>query len=145
MRVGHAGLALIAKRVRPAVPLWLLVAASYGPDVIKLGLALNGSHNPEWSHSLPSVGIGATVMAGAYLAWGRDPRDALAVWLTYASHWPADFITGHKPTWPGGPTLGLDLYDRPILVNVLEAVVLLVCWLIYRSRSSIVPLGRPIS
>jgi amino acid transporter len=49
--------------------------------------------------------------------------DAAAVWLTYVSHWPADYITGLKPTWPGGPTVGLYLYARPIPEFFVEAVV----------------------
>jgi len=56
----------------------------------------------------------------------------VAVWLTYASHWPADFITGLKPTWPGGPIVGLNVYSRPGLDFGIESVVVALCWIAYR-------------
>jgi hypothetical protein len=54
--------------------------------------------------------------------------------LTYVLHWPADFITGHKPTWPGGPIVGLDLYTHTKLVWVVDLAAFGLGWLIYRGR-----------
>lgn len=112
----------------------MLVIAAYAPDIIEVGLDAIGNHNKMLSHSLPSVFIGATLLAAMYFAIRRDRRDSLAIWLTYLSHWPADFITGHKPTWPGGPTVGLDFYDHQPWESLLEIVVLGICWLIYSRR-----------
>jgi len=134
MRIGHAGFALVAKGLRPRVPLLLLVIAAYGPDLIELGFDVIGRHDKILSHSLLSVFIGATLLSAGYFAVRRDGRDAIAIWLTYVSHWPADFITGHKPTWPGGPIVGLDFYDRQPWEWLLEFVVLATCWLIYSKR-----------
>ena len=131
MRVGHAGPALVAKRVRPAVPLLLLLVAAYGPDIVEVALRPFGITNRELSHGLIAVAIGATVTAVGWIATRRgDARDAAAIWLTYASHWPLDFITGHKPTWPGGPTVGLDLYD-PWWIWLVELALLAVCGVIW--------------
>ena len=110
----------------------LLVPVAFAPDWIEWFFDAVGHRNREISHSLVSVGIGATLVALAYLLATRQRADAAAVWLTYASHWPADYITGLKPTWPGGPTVGLYLYARPIPEFFVEAVVIIVCWFAYR-------------
>jgi len=134
MRVGHAGVALAVKRASPRLPLWLLVAAAYGPDIVEVVARVFGHSNTELSHSLVSVAICATVIAGTYAAWTRDLSGAALLWLTYALHWPADFITGRKPTWPGGPEVGLDFYEYRRRVWVLDLGVFAAGWLVYRHR-----------
>jgi membrane-bound metal-dependent hydrolase YbcI (DUF457 family) len=129
---GHAALATLAKGARPRIPIALLVPVAFAPDWIEWFLDTVGQQNREFSHSLVSVGIGATIVALIYLLVTRARLDAVAVWLTYVSHWPADFITGLKPTWPGGPTVGLFLYSRPVVDTVVESLVVGVCWLVYR-------------
>jgi hypothetical protein len=133
MRFGHAGVALAAKRFSPRVPMWLLLGAAYGPDALEITFRIFGQYNTEISHSLISIGACATLLAGLYAATTRDYSGSALVWLTYALHWPADFITGHKPTWPGGPTVGLDLYTRPRLVWVVDLAAFALGWWIYRS------------
>lgn len=132
MRVGHAGPALVAKRVCPAVPLLLLVVAGYGPDIVEVALRPFGLVNRELSHSLVAVAMGATLMAVGWMVTRGGAREAAAIWLTYASHWPLDFITGHKPTWPGGPVVGLDLYSH-WWIWLIELAVLAVCGVIWRT------------
>ncbi len=88
------------------------------------------------SHSLISVAIGATTVALGYWLVTRQRGDAVVLWLLYASHWAADFITGSKPTWPGGPTVGLVLYDRALWDCVLECLVIVGCWSVYRRSFS---------
>ena len=142
MRVGHAGVAVAAKRFGPRVPLWLLLCAAYAPDIIEVGLRPFGLYNRELSHSLVSVGIGAASLAVIYAAVRRDGRGAICLWSVYLLHWPADFITGHKPTWPGGPIVGLDLYDRPVLVWIVDLAILAAgCWVYGKGRKPAVPHG----
>jgi len=129
---GHAALALFAKANRPRVALALLVPVAFAPDVIELVADALGHHNREISHSLVSVGIGATVVALVYWLVNRAAADAAVVWLTYVSHWPADYITGLKPTWPGGPMAGLLLYTRPTADACLESALVVLSWLAYR-------------
>ena len=78
------------------------------------------------------MGICATILAVVYYSALGDWRDSLTVWLTYVSHWPADFITGRKPTWPGGPEIGLNLYQVPFVDPVIEIALIAFCWAIYR-------------
>ena len=132
MYAGHAALATLAKGARPRIPMALLVPVAFAPDWIEWFFDAVGHRNREISHSLVSVGIGATLVALAYLLATRQRADAAAVWLTYISHWPADYITGLKPTWPGGPTVGLYLYARPVPEFFVEAAVVIVCWFAYR-------------
>src|SRR4051812_21725288 len=132
MRLGHAGVALVAKRASPRVPLWLLLGAAYGPDALEITGRVFGHYDTVLSHSLVSIGVCATLLAGAYAAWTRDLSGAAILWLTYVLHWPADFITGHKPTWPGGPVVGLDYYEHRTGVWVLDLAVFGAGWLFYR-------------
>jgi hypothetical protein len=41
-------------------------------------------------------------------------------------------VTGLKPTWPGGPIIGLQLYAHPLGDLVVETAVLVIGWLVYR-------------
>ncbi|HXT16250.1 MAG TPA: hypothetical protein VN706_11510 [Gemmatimonadaceae bacterium] len=132
MYAGHAALATLAKGRRPRIPIALLVPIAFAPDWIEWIADALGHHNRMISHSLVSVAIGATTVGVLYWIFTHSAADAFGVWLTYASHWPADFITGIKPTWPGGPMVGLMLYDHPMGDVVVESVLIVLCWLYYR-------------
>lgn len=136
MYAGHAALALLVKGRRPRIPLLLLVPVAFAPDWIDLLSHVVHRPSPMVSHSILSVAIGATALAVAYGLARRAVTDAAVVWLTYASHWPADYLTGYKPTWPGGPWLGQMLYARPTADLVVESVLVLICWLVYRRSLS---------
>jgi membrane-bound metal-dependent hydrolase YbcI (DUF457 family) len=130
MFVGHLAVAFAAKKVEPRAPLWALVAATMGVDLLWPLLLLTGlevvridpgntAFTPlafdsyPWSHSL-AMALVWSVLAGvaAYVAWRRRP----VAWLIAAvvcSHWVLDFIT-HRPDlplWPGGPRVGLGLWN----------------------------------
>jgi membrane-bound metal-dependent hydrolase YbcI (DUF457 family) len=143
MFVGHAALALLVKARRRRPSLVVLGAAAFGPDLVEWAFAAAGRHNRILSHSLIAVALGA-VLAG--LAYGRFARgsfgDAIAVAGLWASHWPADFLTGVKPTWPGGPDAGLNLYSVPLVDLVFETVLVLVAWAVYRRSLSANRRGR---
>jgi hypothetical protein len=134
--IGHTAIALAAKRARPSVPLPALIAATYGPDVIEITLLAlwRWAHLQAafGSHSIPSVALGAAVVAAAYWIWRRDAVGGALLAATYASHWAADLFTGSaKPTWGGGPTLGLSLYEHPVLDFAVESGLLLAAWLLF--------------
>jgi membrane-bound metal-dependent hydrolase YbcI (DUF457 family) len=129
---GHAALALLAKAKRPQIAIALLVPIAFAPDWLEWFADALGHHNRELSHSIVSVGIGASVVALVYWLATRVAADAAVVWLVYVSHWPADYVTGLKPTWPGGPMVGLLLYTRPALDVLLESALIVACWLAYR-------------
>ncbi|MEP6494443.1 MAG: hypothetical protein ABJF01_17295 [bacterium] len=113
----------------------LLLPVAFAPDVVEGVFAAFGDHNRVLSHSLVSVAIGATLVAIAYGVRHRQTgamSEALVLWFLYVSHWPADFITGIKPTWPGGPEVGLLLYDHAVADALLESVIVVICWLVLR-------------
>ena len=145
MYAGHAALALLAKGIRPRISLAVLVPVAFGPDWIEWFLSATGRENRALSHSLVSVAICATIVAAVYWSFTRAPVDACIVWLTYASHWPADFITGIKPTWPGGPDVGLLLYDNPFVDTIVEWTLVVLCWLVYRRSLPAQNRNRPLA
>jgi membrane-bound metal-dependent hydrolase YbcI (DUF457 family) len=137
---GHAALAMLAKGVRPRVSLAVLVPVAFGPDWVEWILDAFGRQSRVLSHSLISMAIGATLVAVIYWAVTKAPAAAAVVWLTYVSHWPADFITGIKPTWPGGPDVGLLMYGDPVADIAVEWSLIMICWLAY--RRSLPPRGH---
>lgn len=151
MYVGHAAIALLAKSKRPRIPMCVLVPAAFGPDWVAWVFEVLKRPNEVASHSFVSVGFGAAAMGVLYFLATQARTDALVVTLTWVSHWPADFITGLKPTWPNGPLVGLRLYNHPIADVLLESLIVIACWWVYvrslhlderrRRWSVIVPVG----
>jgi hypothetical protein len=140
---GHAGLALVATSRRPRVPIAVLVPVAFAPDWIQWTLgALGITQNPSISHSLVSVLFGATVIGAAYWGVARSFAAGAIVWLTYLSHWPADFITALKPIWPNGREFGLNLYQHPALDVVVESIFVVACWVVYQRSLSVEARGR---
>lgn len=132
MYAGHAALALLAKGARPKIPLAVLVPVAFAPDWAQWVIEAFHHENRQYTHSLIAIGICSAITALAYWAVTSARVDALVVWATFVSHWFADLITGIKPTWPGGPNIGLELYQHPVADVVLECVLIVLCWLVYR-------------
>jgi hypothetical protein len=133
MYIGHVGAALAGKRARRSIALLLLLVATYTPDWVDTGLCLVGAYNPEsmLSHSIPSVLLFALVGFVAYAVATRDWTGGLVIAAVILSHMLLDWITGYKPTWPGGPMIGLRLYDHPVADFVVEGIVIFVGALLY--------------
>ncbi|HEV7596372.1 MAG TPA: metal-dependent hydrolase [Gemmatimonadaceae bacterium] len=143
MYIGHVGAALAAKRVRRSIGLLVLLIATYVPDWADAGLCLAGAFNPHemLSHSIPAVALFALLGFATYATTTRDWRSALVVAVVIVSHMLLDWITGYKPTWPGGPMIGLELYDHPIADFIAEAVVIAIGALLY--ARTLPPRKRP--
>ncbi len=142
MLTGHVAVAIGAHGIRSTVPLWLLIIASQLPDWADAALCIGGirSSTPGlYSHALLPVAILATVAAAAYFLWRRDAAGGLMIAAVVVTHLLGDYVTGLKPTWEGGPVMGLNLYARPAVDFVFEAAVLTAGWLLYQ-RSF--PAGR---
>ncbi|MFN2636501.1 MAG: metal-dependent hydrolase [Gemmatimonadaceae bacterium] len=134
--MGHVGAALAAKRARQSVGLLVLLLATYGPDWADTALCLtraNGS-NGMLSHSLPAVGVLAVLGFSIYTASTRDWKGGLVVGSVVVSHMLLDWITGEKPTWPGGPRVGLQLYAHPIADFSVEGI-LIICGVALYART----------
>lgn len=143
MYIGHVGVALAAKRARPGIGLLVLLVATYAPDWVDAGLCLGGVYNPDGvlSHSIPVVGLVALLGFTLYGFKARDWAGAAVVAAVVVSHMLLDWITGNKPTWPGGTMIGLRLYDRPVADFLVEGVVIAIGVLLY--ARTLPPRERP--
>ncbi|HUQ99214.1 MAG TPA: metal-dependent hydrolase [Gemmatimonadaceae bacterium] len=126
MYIGHVGAALAAKRVRKSIGLLVLLVATYTPDWVDTGLCVVRRYNDDqlYSHSIPAVLLFALIAFALYALVSRDAKGALVVGAVILSHMFLDWITGYKPTWAGGPMIGLRLYDHPMADFVIEALVI---------------------
>ncbi len=133
MYIGHVGAALAAKRVRASIGLFALLVATYVPDWVDSGLCLAGIDNPRGilSHSAPAVVLFSLAGFALYAFKTRDRTAALVVAGVILSHMPLDWVTGYKPTWPGGPMIGLGMYAYPALDFVVEGVLIVIGALLY--------------
>lgn len=137
MFVGHVGLALLARARRTGPSFWVLLAAALGPDWLELPFRL--AHVAPGrvlmlTHSLLATVVCAALAAASYGIARRDRTGAMLVAAVWLSHWPADLLTGVKPTWPGGPSLGISLYARPELDLLIEIGIALAAWTVYALR-----------
>lgn len=135
MYTGHVGLALGAQSFRRSLPLWLVLIAAQAPDWLDAGMCIVGSgRGPHglFTHGLIPVAATAVGFGVVALTLTRDPRGAGIVTAVVLSHYALDYITGLKPTWAGGPVVGLDIYARPFLDVLLESATVIVGWLLYR-------------
>jgi membrane-bound metal-dependent hydrolase YbcI (DUF457 family) len=134
MYIGHVGVALAAKRIRPNITLVALLLATYTPDWVDSGLCLARVSNPQGmlSHSIPAMALLALVGFAVYTLHNRDWAAALVVAGVILSHMPLDWVTGYKPTWPGGPMIGLGLYRYPVADFVVEGLLIVIGVAFYR-------------
>jgi hypothetical protein len=132
---GHVGVAIAAHGLRRTVPLWILIVASQLPDWADATLCLSGVRSTVpgmFTHSLPAVFVLAGGLGLVWYLFSRDASGAALVLAVVATHAAGDYFTGIKPTWSGGPMIGLELYRQPAIDFVLESAVILTGWLFYR-------------
>lgn len=127
MYLGHVGIALGVKGVRRDIAFLVLLVATYASDWVDSGLCIAGAYDRlgMLSHSLPAVAVLTAIAVAGYGLHTRDLTGGLVVAGVVISHMLLDMITGYKPTWPGGPVLGLGLYAHPVQDFVLESLVLI--------------------
>jgi hypothetical protein len=121
--------------IRRTAPLWLLIIASQLPDWADAFVCTMDIASPVpgfYSHSFTAIGLmGVAGFAVAYILC-RDVAGSLLVAALVVSHAFGDYVTGLKPTWAGGPMIGLQLYSRPALDFVFETLVLVAGWVVYQ-------------
>jgi hypothetical protein len=144
MFIGHPATSFAAKRFAPNVSLGTLFAATMWIDLVWPFLLIAGVEHVRVdpgntaftpldfydypiTHSLLSV-IGWSLAAAIVYRLVRRPwREAAIVGALVLSHWVLDFIT-HRPDlplWPGGPKVGLGLWNSvPGTVAVEVAIFL---------------------
>lgn len=143
MYAGHAAIALAIKARKPSVPVAPLVIASYGPDWAELffGLFEGRAQMREVTHTIPAVLACALVAAGAYALLTSRPG-AGALLLAWLSHWPADFVTAHKPLLGTNNFVGLDLYHLPAVDFAAESFLVVLCCVMYARAFARTPVHR---
>jgi hypothetical protein len=142
MVLGHYGVALAAKRLAPRTCLGWLLAAAAGVDLIwPVFLLLGIEHvritpglmaaNPldfydyPITHSLVGGIAWGIVFAAVYFAINRERTGAWVIGVLVVSHWFLDAIV-HRPDlpiYPGGPMVGLGLWNSVPGTLIAEALV----------------------
>ena len=130
MFIGHFGLAFAAKKVAPRPSLGTLALAAQLVDGVWPVFLLLGWEKVEivpgitavtpllfvsypYTHSLAAGAVWAMLLAGGYYLLRRDGVGAGWIAALVVSHWILDFIS-HRPDlplWPGGPKVGLGLWN----------------------------------
>lgn len=130
MFIGHVALGLAAKRLTPRVSLAVLIAAAQFADLLWPLLVAAGVEKVRidpgntavtpldfvsypYSHSLVALIIWGVVAGALFSARFRDRGVFIVIAFLVVSHWLLDFIT-HRPdmpVYPGGPRLGLGLWN----------------------------------
>jgi hypothetical protein len=136
MYTGHVAVALATRGVRRDLPLWLLVLATQACDWVELIVRpfTRRVDTEVYSHAYPFVVAAALAGAAAVWSWRRSVSAAATVMLVYLSHPLLDYVTGDKPLWLGGPSVGLGIIQRPAVDFVVQGLVcLLGCAIYWRS------------
>jgi len=144
MFIGHYGVSYAAKRIAPALPLWVLFLAVQLVDVFWAIFVLLGiervrivpgitATNPLDLYYMPYThGLLSALAWGvaAYLVWrfwrrGQGSRAALVLAAAVFSHWVLDFLV-HRPDlplWGDSAKVGLGLWDYPVVAFILEVLL----------------------
>lgn len=150
MFVGHLAVALGAKRVSPRTPLAALVGAAFALDLIWPILLLAGiervridpgntaftplafDHYP-WSHSLSMAIVWGVAVGRLSVVMLKRAAAGLVIGLAVVSHWVLDYVThiADLPLWPGGPEVGLGLWNSIPGTLLVEGALLVVALAVY--------------
>ena len=142
MFIGHFAVAYGAKRLAPRASLGTLFAAAQLPDLVWPWLVLAGVEHATIapgdtaftplrfdsypvSHSLATVAAWGAAFGAVHFWRRRRPQDAVVLALLAVSHWLLDFVS-HRPDmplWPGGPRLGLGLWNSVPATVVVELLL----------------------
>lgn len=127
---------MVARARWPRIPIVALALASVAPDFVDLALAALRICAPAgvYSHSLIPALLIATAWATVIGLWQRSAVTGAVIAAVVLLHLPADFITGLKVFWPGGPIIGLNIYSHPFVDFALEASIAFAGWRYLRAR-----------
>ena len=142
MFIGHNAVGFASKSLAPRTSLGLLMAAPMLLDQLwPVFLLLDIEHvrfdagataftkldfyNYPWSHSLLMAVVWGLLFGGAYWLKTRYRRGAIVLFAGVVSHWVLDFVT-HRPDlplYPGGPKVGLGLWNSIPGTIVVELIL----------------------
>lgn len=142
MFIGHFGVGFGAKKAAPQLSLGTLILAAELVDLLFPVFTLLGLealrldpgntrvapfdfYRYPFTHSL-ATGIGWGLLLGlAIYAFRRTARGAGIVGLAVVSHWVLDWVTHAPdlPLWPGGPKVGLGLWNSVAGTVLVEGAI----------------------
>jgi membrane-bound metal-dependent hydrolase YbcI (DUF457 family) len=142
MFIGHFALGFAAKKWAPRQSLAVLLIAPSFVDVLwplfcALGIESfhiqpgNSAYQPlvfdsyPWSHSLLMGIVWGALFGAVVYALSKDRAGAIVTGLLVVSHWVLDFVSHvpDMPLWPGGPKLGLGLWNSIPATIVVEGLL----------------------
>jgi membrane-bound metal-dependent hydrolase YbcI (DUF457 family) len=140
--IGHNAVGFASKRIAPRTSLgWLMTAPILLDLLWPLFLLLGIEHvriapgntkftpldfyDYPWSHSLLMSIVWGVLFAAAYFAKTRYTAGAVTLACGVVSHWVLDFFThgADMPLYPGGPKVGLGLWNHPTATVVIEGAM----------------------
>lgn len=151
MFIGHDAIGFASKRLAPRTSLGWLIAAPLLLDLLwPIFLLLGVEHvtirrgatkmspldftDYPWSHSLLMSIVWGIAFAGVYVLVTRYVRGGVVLFAGVVSHWVLDWLT-HRPDlplYPGGPKVGLGLWNYPIAELAIETALFAIGILLYR-------------
>lgn len=143
MFIGHAAVALAAKKIAPGLSLGLLLAAASWLDLVWPVLVLLGVETVRidpgntaftpldfvsypWTHSLLLALAWSVLFALAVSPWVRATRERMLLAALVFSHWVLDFAS-HRPDLPitpgDSPKVGLGLWNSIPATLAVEGAI----------------------
>lgn len=139
MFLGHFALAMSAKRAAPKASLGMLVLSAQFADLLWPFLLLLGVEQVRIapgitrvtpldfvsypiSHSLLMQLVWGFLLGATYFTWRKDFHTAAVVGALLPTHWLLDYFS-HRPDmplYPGGPKVGLGMWNSLPLTLVAE-------------------------
>ncbi len=143
MFIGHFAVGFAAKKFAPRTNLATLLAAALFLDILWPVFVLAGWEQVRiapgntrftplafvsypWSHSLLMAVVWATAFALVFYGITRYRRGTVVIWIGVVSHWVLDWVS-HRPDmplYPGGPKLGLGLWNSIPGTMIVEVAML---------------------
>jgi membrane-bound metal-dependent hydrolase YbcI (DUF457 family) len=149
--IGHHAIAFASKKYAPRTSLGSLFVATTFLDLlwpiclifgIEQVAVRRDSPSPflnldfisyPWTHSALMALVWSVLFALVYWLITRYKPGTLIVGIGVFSHWVLDWVTHlpDLPLWPGGPKVGLGLWNWPIATIVIESAMLLLSVVVY--------------
>ncbi len=143
MFIGHNAVGFASKRTAPRTSLGWLMAAPMLLDLVWPVLLLLGIehvgirpaaasklevldfYDYPWSHSLLTAILMGVIFGGAYWLRTRYAAGAITLFAGVVSHWVLDFLTHlpDLPLYPGGPKVGLSLWNSVAGTVIIEVLL----------------------
>ena len=155
MFIGHFAVGFASKRVAPRASLGLLLLAPLLPDLLWPIFLFTGWEQVRidpgntaftpldfvsypYSHSLAADAVWAALLALACWWYTRDRAGSVVLAAGVLSHWICDAVT-HRPDmplYPGGPVVGLGLWNSVAGTILVEAVLFALGVWVYATTTS---------